>query len=168
MKWNFYVWLAFASSFSLELLAAEKSALDTILNKDEANQHQQLALSLRNQKLLEQQAESRAKQLLFQLQAAEAWAAIQRLGVQVNSVAVNEHEDLGNAEIYTSVPNEFLGYKAFAIIKHSDTWIARIGDAHRVITVRNGSDLKPGIKVRVDKNIVELIGKGWQYQISME
>lgn len=168
MKWNLILLLVFVSSYSAKLLADEKTLLDTILNKEEASQHQQLALSLRNQKLLEQQAESRAKQLLFQLQAAEAWAAIQRLGVQVNSVVVSENEDSGSSEVYTSVPNELLGYKVFAIIKRSDNWIARIGNGNQVITVVHGSQLRPGIGVRVDKHRVELIGKGWQHQISME
>ena len=43
---------------------------------EEGKQHQQLALSLRNQRLLEEQAESRARQLQYQLQAAEAMHAI--------------------------------------------------------------------------------------------
>ncbi|RUO21138.1 hypothetical protein CWE08_05975 [Aliidiomarina iranensis] len=145
----------------------EKVEIKPILNAEEVNQHQQLALSLRNQKLLEQQAESRAKQLLFQLQAAEAWAAIQRLGVKVNAVSNTEVEGTTVAEIYSAEREEVSGYRILAMIKQGDQWIAKIGNDHQVFTVHDGREFKPGVEARIQRNRVRLIGKGWQHEIAM-
>ncbi|RUO38786.1 hypothetical protein CWE13_03910 [Aliidiomarina shirensis] len=168
MKWNSLSATIGALLMLVSAITEEPDVIEPILNKDEVNQHKQLALSLRNQRLLEQKAESRAKQLLFQLQAAEAWAAIQRLGGQVSGAHADEADAADNSNLYVADVNEFYGFRALAIIKRGENWIARIGDNQRVITVKNGSELKPGVRVRIEKDLVELTGKGWKHQISME
>lgn len=142
--------------------------LAKLLDTSEVHQHKQLSLSLRNQRLLEQQAESRAKQLLFQLQAAEAWAAIQRLGGELSNTlatsaaAVTSDSDVGR------IPERLLQYRVHALVKRENAWIARVNNGHQIITLRDGDTITPGITTKVNRGMVEFIADSWRYQLSME
>lgn len=140
--------------------------LPKLLDSNEAEQHKQLSLSLRNQRLLEQQAESRAKQLLFQLQAAEAWAAIQRLGGEFVNAKGPQATVLEND--IERVPERFLRYRVHALVNREGLWVARVNNGSRMITLRDGDLVVPGIVAKVNTSAVEFIADNWRYKLSMD
>lgn len=142
--------------------------LPTLVDKSEAQQHKQLSLSLRNQRLLEQQAESRAKQLLFQLQAAEAWAAIQRLGGELTNTGATSAAVVTVDNDAGRVPERVLQYRVHALVKRENVWVARVNNGYQMITVRDGDAITPGIIAKVNRGVVEFIADSWRYKLSME
>ena len=142
--------------------------LPKLLDTSEAQQHKQLSLSLRNQRLLEQQAESRAKQLLFQLQAAEAWAAIQRLGGELSNTAAPSAAAVTADTDSGRIPERVLQYRVHALVKRENAWVARVNNGHQMITLRDGDAITPGITAKVNRGVVEFIADSWRYKLSME
>src|SRR5690554_3981391 len=105
MQW-LILGLALADSESYLLQPDQQQQLLTqhAMFPAEGKQHQQLALSLRNQRLLEQQAESRARQMQYQLQAAEAIHAMRQLSVMVAAPEVNSNsDDVANSNVTIEV-----------------------------------------------------------------
>ncbi|MCH8492311.1 MAG: hypothetical protein LAT53_03640 [Idiomarina sp.] len=144
------------------------ATLPMLVDKNEAQQHKQLSLSLRNQRLLEQQAESRAKQLLFQLQAAEAWAAIQRLGGELTNTGVASAAVVTANNDAGQVPERVFQYRVHALVKRENVWVARVNNGYQMITLRDGDTITPGIIAKVNRGAVELIADNWRYKLSME
>jgi hypothetical protein len=162
--------LSFADELPQREIIESKApaTLPTLLDKSEAQQHKQLSLSLRNQRLLEQQAESRAKQLLFQLQAAEAWAAIQRLGGEFTNTGATSAAVVSADNDAGRVPERVLQYRVHALVKRENEWVARVNNGYQMITVRDGDAITPGIIAKVNRGVVEFIADSWRYKLSME
>ncbi|WP_194757337.1 hypothetical protein [Aliidiomarina indica] len=120
----------------------------------ERDQHRYLALSLRNQKLLEQQAESKARQLAFQLQSAQALAAIRKLSVDRQELS---HEGLAAPlDTYSDLQLDLQGFIVRAIFSWRDRWIARIEYGQRLYVVRDGDTLFDRIDIGVSADGVTL------------
>lgn len=142
---------------------SQAAELPALLSDEQRNEHTILAISLRNQRLLEQQAESRAKQLLFQLQAAEAWAAIQRIGGEFSDASASAKD-----EVSPNIPDAISRYRLHVLIYRDATWLARVSDGERLITLRHGDMVWPGVVAHIQRYGVRFVAAGWQYQLAAE
>ncbi|MCC5854397.1 MAG: hypothetical protein JJU10_01795 [Idiomarina sp.] len=133
----------------------------------EGQQHQQLALSLRNQRILEQQAESRARQLQFQLQAAEALAAMREL-----SYGYSETENVPvSTSSAPSVPvfhADLQRFRLLALAHRHGEWTARLGYGEHILTVKHGDVLLGDVRVSFDGMSVRLRDNQAVHTLSLE
>jgi len=121
----------------------------------EGKQHQQLALSLRNQRLLEQQAESRARQMQYQLQAAEAIHAMRQLSVMVAAPEVNSNsDDVANNNVTFQV--DLHRFRLLALFKRNNQWVARLAYGEHIFAVGSGDIILGDIRVYIAPNAVVL------------
>lgn len=131
---------------------------------EEGRQHQQLALSLRNQKLLEAQAESRARQLQFQLQAAEALHAIRQLSVVVNSNPLQTNEEQSSD---ISFQTDMKQFRLLGIWKRGNSRSARLAYGEHIFNAKSGDRLLGEIDIRVlSDHVIMMIGSQ-EHKLSM-
>ncbi len=121
----------------------------------EGKQHQQLALSLRNQRLLEQQAESRARQMQYQLQAAEAMHAMRQLSVLVAAPDVTSNKD-ENTDNRVTFQVDLHRFRLLALFKHKHEWGARLAYGEHIFAVAEGDIILGDIRVRINNQAVVL------------
>jgi len=127
--------------------ALEQRIISHASTKKEGLQFVEVTRSLRNQRLLEQQAESLARQYQFRLQAAQAANALRLLEKQD---AEAPHSSLEN-------------YHLHAVLIHNGSIEARLGKGRFVFPVRDNQVLGNGIRVTVRNNYVEL-SRGNEYR----
>ncbi|RTE86875.1 MULTISPECIES: hypothetical protein [Gammaproteobacteria] len=131
---------------------------------EEGRQHQQLALSLRNQRLLEAQAESRARQLQFQLQAAQALHAIRQLSVVVDSSELQTSDESNNEVSYQT---DLKRFRLLGIWRRSNGVRAKLAYGEHLFTVKHGDRLLGNIVVHVNTHKVVLNIDGKRHELSM-
>ncbi len=122
---------------------------------EEGRQHQQLALSLRNQRLLEQQAESRARQMQYQLQAAEAMHAMRQLSVLVATPEVTSNNESVNSNNVT-FQIDLHRFRLLALFKRNNQWVARLAYGEHIFAAASGDIILGDIGVRIVRQSVEL------------
>lgn len=147
-------------------LENQSSADGSESREAERSQHRVLALSLRNQQILEKQAESKARQLMFQLQAAEALSAIQNLSRQQELITHKPENSAlaGKPKYQIDVDRMTLA----ALLYFGDEWFARILYGSRVFFARDGDVLLNQINVRVHKDGVTLLHNGRTHRLQGE
>ncbi|WP_157981333.1 hypothetical protein [Aliidiomarina sanyensis] len=136
------------------------------LREAERSQHRNLALSLRNQQILEKQAESKARQLMFQLQAAEALSAIQNLSRQQDSITHNSDPSVRDSKPDYQIDLERMTLAA--LLYFGDEWFARILYGSRVFFARDGDVLLNQVNVQVRKDGVTLVHNGRRHRLQGE
>ncbi|TRW49347.1 hypothetical protein FM042_00270 [Aliidiomarina halalkaliphila] len=147
-------WLAALLLHAVALPDSNNALSPTMSEQEEREQHRYLALSLRNQKLLEQQAESKARQLAFQLQSAQALAAIRKLSVDQKELTT---DGISNSLESYPVPHiDLHHFVVRSIFSWRDRWIARIEYAQRLYVVKDGDILFNRVQVNVDSDGVGL------------
>ncbi|HLV47826.1 MAG TPA: hypothetical protein VKY35_02050 [Aliidiomarina sp.] len=154
-------WLLFsvvvASSDSYLLLPEQQQEQLTqhAMFPGEGKQHQQLALSLRNQRLLEQQAESRARQMQYQLQAAEAMHAMRQLSVLVAAPEVPRNSEEG-VDNRVSFQVDLYRFKLLALFKRQNQWVARLAYGDHIFAAATGDTILGDIRVQIINQAVVL------------
>lgn len=149
-----YGWLTAFFLLAADVPQTNEVASPAMSEQVEREQHRYLALSLRNQKLLEQQAESKARQLAFQLQSAQALAAIRKLSVDQKELT---SEGMANPiESYPVAHIDLQNFMLRSVFSWRDRWIARIEYAQRFYVVKDGDTLFNRVQVQVDSGGVEL------------
>lgn len=138
--------MSLALSSGLAVQSDESEIQDKLVQHavsvEEGQQYVQLALSLRNQKLLEQQAESLARQYQFRLQAAQAATALRNL------------EPDGTQSL--TVVNPLKDYTLRALVLHQDALEARLSVDQRIVTARDNQRFENGVLVSVRSDHVLL------------
>ncbi|WP_113907325.1 hypothetical protein [Aliidiomarina celeris] len=132
----------------------------------EGKQHQQLALSLRNQRLLEQQAESRARQLQHQLLAAQALHAMRQMSVVVATTDLNSEEE-NNAPGEMTVQVDLHRFRLLALFFREGRWIARLGYGDHIVAARSGDIILGDVEVVVEPTRVVLASHNSRHTLSL-
>ncbi|MCO4322024.1 hypothetical protein [Aliidiomarina quisquiliarum] len=147
--------LADSNSYLLRPEEQQEQLTQHAMFPGEGRQHQQLALSLRNQRLLEQQAESRARQMQYQLQAAEAIHAMRQLSVLVAppEVATN-NETVNNNNVTFQI--DLHRFRLLALFKRNNQWVARLAYGEHIFAASSGDIILGDIGVKIDRQAVEL------------
>lgn len=147
-------WLVALILNAVAVASADEVTPAGLADQAEREQHRYLALSLRNQKLLEQQAESKARQLAFQLQSAQALAAIRKLSIDHQELT---SEGLPNTlERYPDIQIDLQNFALRSIFSWRDYWVARLEYAQRLYVVKDGDTLFDRVKVQVSADGVAL------------
>ncbi|RUO43823.1 hypothetical protein CWE15_01075 [Aliidiomarina taiwanensis] len=121
----------------------------------EGQQHQQLALSLRNQRLLEQQAESRARQMQYQLQAAEALHAMRQLSVLVSAADV-AHAEEPRSDTQVAFQVDLHRFRLLALFMRNNQWLARLAYGEHIFSTAHNDIILGDIRVIVRSDRVIL------------
>ena len=138
--------------------------IDHAIFPEEGKQHQQLALSLRNQRLLEEQAESRARQLQYQLQAAEAMHAMRQLSILVSPSSLQEsHEEVSNVSFQADLKR----FRLLGIWQRGAQITARLAYGDHIFSVRSNDVLLGEIRVEVKPRHVLLHAQDQIHQLTM-
>lgn len=150
-----FAFLLVSESYLLSAEAQQALLAEHAVFPAEGRQHQQLALSLRNQRLLEQQAESRARQLQHQLQAAEALHAMRQLSVMVAPPEL--HADPKQQQSTTlGVQVDLYRFRLLALFLREGRWIARLGYGDHIVSARSGDIILGDVAVIVRSDRVIL------------
>lgn len=155
-------WLIFSAavaasdSYLLSVEQQQEQLTQHAMFPAEGQQHQQLALSLRNQRLLEQQAESRARQMQYQLQAAEALHAMRQLSILVSTADV-QHADDSTGETQVSFQVDLYRFRLLALFMRNNQWFARLAYGEHIFSTAHNDIILGDIKVTIrnDKVILQ-------------
>jgi len=144
--------------------AQRQLLIDHAIFPEEGKQHQQLALSLRNQRLLEAQAESRARELQYQLQAAEALHAMRQLSILVTPATLQE-EDEQRSNV--SFQSDLKRFRLLGIWRRGSALSARLAYGDHIFSVKSDDLLLGEIRVRIHDKRVTLIAEGRTHELSL-
>lgn len=155
-----------SDSYLLSPEAQQELLAEHAIFPAEGRQHQQLALSLRNQRLLEQQAESRARQLQHQLQAAEALHAMRQLSIMVATPELHsdtEHRQAGTLSVQVDLHR----FRLLALFIRDGRWIARLGYGEHIVSARSGDVIWGDISVTVRSDRVILASHDSRHTLAL-
>lgn len=171
-------------SYLLSVAEQQEQLTQHAIFPAEGQQHQQLALSLRNQRLLEQQAESRARQMQYHLQAAEALHAMRQLSVQLTTTDLTANPVIqpqfttkvltpaltenNSTEVSTSPMNwqiDLPRFRLLALFKRQEQWVARLAYGDYIFAAKDKDVVFGELKIRIKAQQVVLQYQGLSHTL---
>lgn len=158
--------MAGQDSYLLSTTQQQEQLTEHAMFPAEGKQHQQLALSLRNQRLLEQQAESRARQMQYQLQAAEALHAMRQLSVLVSAAEV-QHTDDSSRDPQVAFQVDLHRFRLLALFMRNNQWFARLAYGEHIFSTADNDIILGDIQVIIRSDQVILQHQGRRHTLTV-